>query len=165
MSTATREYQQFIAGQWTPSSSGRRFQNTNPADTREIVTDYPHGSREDALSAVEAIERGQNGERYLVGGRNYAYQDVMQTLANVSGIPAPSRKPAPIVLNTVARVMEMMSKFTGKPPAISRAHLKRIRDNFWYTSAKAERELNVRFRPLSETLTDTVQWFRAHGYA
>lgn len=122
-------------------------------------------ARDVALAAVEAIEKGQSGERYLVGGRNYAYQDVMQTLANVSGIPAPSRKPAPIVLNAVARVMETMSGFTGKPPSISRAHLKRIRDNFWYSSAKAERELTVTFRPLSETLTDTVQWFRAHGYA
>jgi nucleoside-diphosphate-sugar epimerase len=122
-------------------------------------------ARDVALAAINGIEKGQSGERYLVAGRNYAYEEIMQTLANVAGITAPSRRPSPIVLALVARIMEMMSSLTGKPPAISRHHLKRIKDNFWYDSGKAERELNARFRPLSETLADTTHWFRSHGYA
>jgi hypothetical protein len=31
-------------------------------------------------------------------------------------------------------------------------------------SVKGEHELDVRFRPVDETLRDAVEWFRAHGY-
>jgi dihydroflavonol-4-reductase len=34
-----------------------------------------------------------------------------------------------------------------------------------YTSARAERELGYRARPLRETVQDAWDWFREHGYA
>ncbi len=49
-----RHYQNFIAGEWVESSTGRRFANLNPADTRETVADYPAGGAEDARRAIEA---------------------------------------------------------------------------------------------------------------
>src|SRR5690242_18033490 len=44
----------FINGEWVPAKSGRTFQNVNPADTREVVAEYPLSGSEDAIAAIEA---------------------------------------------------------------------------------------------------------------
>ena len=52
-----RSYQNFIAGEWIAAQSGKTFQNTNPADTREVVAQYPLSAREDALAAIDAAQK------------------------------------------------------------------------------------------------------------
>jgi aldehyde dehydrogenase (NAD+) len=49
-----QEQLNFINGEWVPAKSGRTFQNVNPADTREIVAEYPLSGNEDAVAAIEA---------------------------------------------------------------------------------------------------------------
>ncbi|MDB6055727.1 MAG: aldehyde dehydrogenase [Verrucomicrobiales bacterium] len=52
-----RTYQNFIGGEWVPATSGKKYQNTNPADTREIVAEYASGAQEDAKRAIEAASK------------------------------------------------------------------------------------------------------------
>ncbi len=51
-----RTYQNFINGEWTAASSGKRFATLNPADTRESVADYPQSGAAEAKQAVAAAE-------------------------------------------------------------------------------------------------------------
>lgn len=55
-----RTYQNFIAGEWTAAQNGARFQNRNPADTREIVADYPQSGEAEARAAVDAAKAAQS---------------------------------------------------------------------------------------------------------
>ena len=52
-----RSYQNFIAGEWVAALSGKTFQNSNPADTRDVVAQYPLSAREDALAAIDAAQK------------------------------------------------------------------------------------------------------------
>ena len=52
-----RTYQNFIGGAWTPAASGRTTQTRNPADTREIVAEYPASDAADALAAIAAAQK------------------------------------------------------------------------------------------------------------
>ncbi len=52
--TRVEEYRNLIGGEWTPSGSGRTFDDVNPADTREIVARFPASTAADARAAVEA---------------------------------------------------------------------------------------------------------------
>ena len=52
-----KTYQNYIGGEWVSAKSGKTFQSQNPADTREIVAEYPLGAREDAAQAVEAAHK------------------------------------------------------------------------------------------------------------
>lgn len=52
-----QKYLNFIDGEWIPSKSGEVFQNLNPADRREVVTEYPQSSKEDSSQAIEAARR------------------------------------------------------------------------------------------------------------
>jgi acyl-CoA reductase-like NAD-dependent aldehyde dehydrogenase len=52
-----RSYQNFIGGAWAGAKSGRTFQNKNPADTREVVAEYPSSSGDEAQQAIDAAAR------------------------------------------------------------------------------------------------------------
>jgi len=54
-------YQNFIGGEWVPAKSGQTFQNTNPADTREVVSQYPQSGQADALAAIDAAKAALAG--------------------------------------------------------------------------------------------------------
>jgi acyl-CoA reductase-like NAD-dependent aldehyde dehydrogenase len=54
-------YQNFIGGEWVPAKSGQTYQNTNPADTREVVAQYPQSGQADALAAIEAAKAALAG--------------------------------------------------------------------------------------------------------
>jgi aldehyde dehydrogenase (NAD+) len=47
-------YQNFIGGEWVNAKSGKTFQNQNPADTREVVAQYPSSSGDEARQAIDA---------------------------------------------------------------------------------------------------------------
>lgn len=49
-------YRNFINGEWVESLSGKRFEKRNPADTREVVGEFPDSSADDAKVAVEAAK-------------------------------------------------------------------------------------------------------------
>src|SRR5437867_8654046 len=56
-----KTYLNFIGGEWAAAKSGKTFQNTNPADTREVVAEYPLSGKEDAAAAIEAAKKGFPG--------------------------------------------------------------------------------------------------------
>ncbi|MFP3461546.1 aldehyde dehydrogenase family protein [Arthrobacter globiformis] len=49
----------YIDGQWRPSSGGATFTNTNPADTRDVIGEFPDSSAQDALDAIGAAEKAR----------------------------------------------------------------------------------------------------------
>jgi len=51
-------FRNFIAGEWVDSSTGRTFENRNPARASEIVGLFPHSGTEDIDRAVVAAKRG-----------------------------------------------------------------------------------------------------------
>ena len=51
---AAEEFSNFIDGEWRASVSGRTFDDTNPADARDLVGRFQASSAEDAKAAVDA---------------------------------------------------------------------------------------------------------------
>jgi nucleoside-diphosphate-sugar epimerase len=122
-------------------------------------------ARDVAWAVVAAIEGGESGERYLVGGRKYPMAEFYETLTAVTGKPTPRKQISPGKLLLAARAMALASKVTRRPPPIRPNVVKRLQAEFWYSSAKAEEALGVHFRPLSETLHDTAKWFESENLA
>ncbi len=122
-------------------------------------------ARDVAKAMIAAAEKGQSGERYIIGGNHHTLESVMKTLGEISGVPAPKLKlPYPAAL-AMAYVSELAAKITRSAPQIPLEGIRTLNSRHQVTSAKAERELGTTFRPLEETLRDEVAWFRANGYA
>ena len=133
---------------------GRLDAGSSIADPRDV-----------AQAMIHAIERGRHNERYIVGGRYASLGEVFDLLERVSGVPSPKNTIPQWLLENLARLDELRARLTRTPVqlpliGIQTLHLKRSVD-----SGKAERELGARFRPLEESLRDTVRWYAEHGYA
>ena len=50
-------YNNFIAGTWTPSVSGRTFENRNPANHAEVIGLFQDSTAADVEAAVDAAAR------------------------------------------------------------------------------------------------------------
>lgn len=152
-----------------------------PTSSGQVILDFvnrklpgvPPGSFSlvDARDVAEALWlaalNGRRGERYLAAGRHMPMGDLFRILERVTGIPAPRRKTPMPVLFVFAALSELWARLTGKPALISLATARLManeRDRSHFDHTKSERELGVKFRPVEETLQDTVTWYQRNGW-
>lgn len=132
-----------------------------PALTRGATSTVD--ARDVAAGMIAAAEKGRHGERYLVAGRYTTLRQVAETVAEVSGVLAPRLTlPDPLVL-VYAHLCELWARLSGRPTVVTVDGVKTMNERKAVTSARAEAELGVTFRPLRQTVIDELDWFRAQG--
>lgn len=150
------------AGQTAIDFLHRRLPGVPPA-TMSFVD-----ARDVAYAHIVAATAGQRGERYLAAGRCMTLAELFPILEAESGVKAPTR-PLPLpLMYAVAAVQELLARTTGKPALLSWAAVKSLQREAGRTRFdhnKSERELGLAFRPVIETVRDTIAWFRARGLA
>jgi dihydroflavonol-4-reductase len=122
-------------------------------------------ARDVAQGMVRAVSVGKSGERFLLAGHPYKVEALIRLGAEIADQPAPGIKLAPWAALTMATLAEATSRLTGKPPMLMRTTVNTLlnaRTNA--SSAKAERELGVTFRPIADSIWDAIEWFRQYGY-
>ena len=105
------------------------------------VDDVAHGH-------ILAFEKGRIGEKYILGGQDATLQEILATVAALTGRRPPHISiPRPVAW-PVALISEAIAGFTGKEPLATRDGLAMSKNHMYFTSAKAERELGYRARAL-----------------
>ena len=61
--SASREYKNFINGEWLAPKGGNTLENRNPANTDELIGLFPLSSQEDVDAAVDAAKAAYQGWR------------------------------------------------------------------------------------------------------
>jgi dihydroflavonol-4-reductase len=118
--------------------------------------------RDVAQAMITMVERGRNGERYTVGGRYTTLAEFFKVMERVSGVPAPRMPlPTPLVL-LVARISEFAARLSGGETLMTVNGVRTLTGKRTSSSAKAITELGVSFRPLDETMRDSVAWYAAN---
>ncbi len=112
---------------------------------------------------VLALERGQVGERYILGGENLTLRELLGLVAAATGRRPPAIRLTHEVVWPVAAAMEALARVVPFEPPVTRDHLRMARKKMFYSSAKAVRELGYAPRPAIEAVRDAVAWFRANG--
>jgi dihydroflavonol-4-reductase len=113
--------------------------------------------RDVAAGHLLADERGEVGERYILGGRNFTLTRLFADLARISGVdPPPLKLPTSLVLGAAEAARRLGLPLPLVPDEIRSASL------WWtYRNTKAKRELGFAPRPHEETLEEAVAWQRA----
>jgi dihydroflavonol-4-reductase len=109
-----------------------------------------------ALGHIAAMDQGVSGQSYILGGDNLTFQQIFETLADVTGLAEPSKPNA-----FYAQLMRFMG---GEKLMTGRIIRDYVGSNVWVTSAKAEAELGYRHRSAREALARSVRWFLDNGY-
>jgi dihydroflavonol-4-reductase len=111
------------------------------------VEDVAHGH-------VLAAERGRPGERYILGGENMTWPELVNRIARISDVHYPVLVLPPGIA-WVGRVREAL----GLPGPMSVEGYELMGKDWRFSSEKAEHELGYSARPVAETLAATVDWY------
>lgn len=118
-----------------------------------------------ATGHLLAFDRGQLGERYVLGGENMALKDILAEIANLVGRKPPSISLPHGLILPIAYLVEVWARMTsGQEPFVTVDGVRMARKKMYFSSAKAIRDLGYQSRPASAALADAVTWFRENGY-
>jgi len=120
--------------------------------------------RDVAAGHLAAAEKGKPGERYILGHRNMSLKEILDTLARLTGLRAPSvRLPHWIPLSAAA-FASGWARISGRPPRFSLESVRMSTHRMYFDGSRAVRELGLPQTPVEEPLGRAVEWFREHGY-
>ena len=119
--------------------------------------------REVVAAHIAAADQGENGGQYLLGGENKRMLDLVREVCALLGKPAPTREIPARLLRMVARVGDLMSNVTGKPPPITPEMAAAFGRSVTVSSDKAQRELGYRVVALQVIVKDCYEWMAAEG--
>jgi NAD+-dependent farnesol dehydrogenase len=119
--------------------------------------------RDVARGHILAMEKGTLGETYILGGDNIDLNYFVDVAARELRVKVP-RIHLPLgLLDVSAWFMEVIAKWTGKPPMLTRGKVGVLAHNWAYSSKKAQDQLGYTITPFDEGMAETVRWMREKG--
>ena len=149
-----------------------------PTPTGKIILDFLNGKmpgyvktglnfvgvEECAAGHLLVSEKGKIGERYLLGAENLTLKQLLDTLAKITGLTAPSMKIPHGVALGVAYVESAFSRLIGKEPQIPVEGVKIAQHMMFVDCSRAKKELGFAPGAVAAALERAVRWYQANGY-
>jgi len=121
--------------------------------------------RDVAAGIILAGEKGQVGERYILGNRDMSLREMLGTLATITGMPAPRiQMPYAVAWLAVGIENVIAERILHRAPAHPFEGVRMARHKMYFSAEKAVRELGMPQSPVEDALQRAVDWFRANGY-
>jgi dihydroflavonol-4-reductase len=154
-------------------------QDVKPTPTGRIIVDFLKrkfpayvetglnlvDATECARGHVAALEKGRSGERYILGGENLTLKQILDKLADITGLPSPRVK-LPYAFAFAAGAVDetITGRLLRREPRATIDTVRMGKKKMFASSAKAERELGWKIVPVEDALGRAVEWFRTNGY-
>lgn len=125
---------------------------------------YPPGGKnfvhvaDAATGVVNAMEKGKNGEAYLLASENLSYREFFQKLSKIAGNK-------PIMVKTPGFILHLagyfgnIARFFGFKTNLSMANMRILCTKGFYSNQKAVNELGVNFKNTEKAIKDAIEWF------
>lgn len=153
--------------------------DVRPTPTGQVIVDFMKGRMpayiETGMNVVDvddvatghllAMQKGRQGERYILGCKNLMLRELFEILSRLTGVKAPSIKLPRWAILPLAYLNQWTANLTGHPPRIPLEGVKMAKYNMHYDCSKAIRELGIPQTPPEIALEKAVRWFRDHRYA
>jgi len=118
-----------------------------------------------AVGHLLAFERGEEGERYILGGRNLSLSEILVRVAELRGRRPPRLRLPRAPLLPLAYLAETWARVSdGAEPLLTVDGLRMAAKPMYFTHDKAERHLGYRASQWDEAIGDAVHWFEQEGY-
>jgi dihydroflavonol-4-reductase len=111
-----------------------------------------------------ALRHGRDGERYVLGGTDLSLREILTLVAEQVGRVPPRVRLPRWAVYPIAWVSEFAARFTGLEPRATLDGLRMSAKHMYFSSAKAQRELQYTARPADQAIADAIAWFRDHSY-
>ena len=111
------------------------------------------GVEDVAAGHLLAADRGKPGERYILGGANMTWVELIDRVAAMSGVHHPIA-----VLPVEAAALARASLAARLPSPVAPEGILLMAENWRCSSRKAKKELGYAVRPVERTLQATIDW-------
>lgn len=150
-----------------------------PTPTGKLIVDFLNGQMpgyiDTGLNLVDvedvayghllAAEKGQVGEKYILGHENLTLQQILALLAELTGRPAPRFKvPYALALGVAYADAALARLMPGREPFVPPVGVKLSKKKMFFDASKAVRILGLPQTPVREALRKAVLWFQENGY-
>ena len=116
-----------------------------------------------ARGHILAMEQGQAGRRYVLGGENLTYRRIFTLIARALDRRGPLLTLPMMAAAPLARLSDRLRERTGLPLKLQEGQLVAASSRLFYSSERAIKELGYTFRPAPEALEDAVRWYEETG--
>lgn len=144
-----------------------------PTPTGRIVLDFLKGRmpsyidtglnivdvRDAAMGHYLAALKGEVGQRYILGGDNLSFKEILDILAQASGRAAPRWRTPYAVAYLFGALESAFCRLTGAEPRAPLDAVRMARHYMWFDSSKAKAALGYAPRPARQALESAVAWF------
>ena len=153
--------------------------DVKPTPTGRVLLDFLRGRVpvyvDTGLNAVDvgdvaaghilAMERGEPGQRYVLGNRNLSLARLFEMLAGITGRPAPTRR-LPLWAAIGAAYVDNFVEGTlaRREPVLPLEGLKIAKTPMYVSCEKAINQLGLPQNPVEDALAEAVRWFTDYGY-
>lgn len=115
------------------------------------------------LGHLLAMQKGRNGERYIIGGENISYDEFFTKLKAITGrnqrlFHIPYR-----IIFFAGSAQFWFAQFTGNAPLITPQWIRKYLHHWAVSVEKAEKELGFEVTTLDEGLWKTVDWLNQNN--
>lgn len=146
-----------------------------PTPTGRIVRDFLQGRMrayvDTGLNLVDvrdvaaghrlALERGTPGRRYILGNRDMSLHEILETLATLSGVPAPTRRVPHALAVAFSAVSELaQGTVLRREPLAPLDGARMARKRMYFSSHRAIAELGLPQSDVVDALRDAVAWWQ-----
>lgn len=163
-----------IAMPTTPVGPG----DWKPTPTGKIILDFLTGKMpgyvntglnfvgvEDAAAGhLLVAEKGEIGQRYLIGAENLTLKQLLDELGRIAGKSSPRLRIPHSVALMAAYADTAISKLRGKEPQIPIEGVKIAQHMMFVDCSRAKKDLGFEPGPVAGALERAVRWYETHGY-
>jgi len=128
-------------------------QQLNVVDVRDV-----------ALAVLKVIDQDHYGPPLFIGGHDLSVRELYSLICQIGDVPAPA-------FSTDARLtmlgtywMELAFSVIGREPPLRTGGMMMATAFDYHLPASALAELGVAPRPLTDTIVDSIEWYRQIGY-
>ncbi len=114
-----------------------------------------------AAGHLLAFDRGRIGERYILGGENMTLHAILLEICRLAGRSPPRLRLPHAALMPVAYASEAIARVTGRRTRVTLEAVRLARKHMYFSSEKAVRELDYRWRAPVRAFEDALRWFHA----
>ncbi|MGD0821881.1 MAG: SDR family oxidoreductase [Desulfomonilia bacterium] len=122
--------------------------------------------RDVAKGHVLAAKKGRAGNLYILGNRNIPMKDFFRLVCREAGFDGRMLLKLPIpAMKVGTAVLKMWSDYVShKPPMSTPAEIAYASQYLYFDNTKAVTELGLTFKPVENSLQDSINWFRENRY-
>ena len=118
-----------------------------------------------ARGHVLAAERGELGRSYILGGENMTLQQMLATLADLCGLPAPRVRVSPQLVLPIVRSAEWFeARVLRREPTLPSEPVRMATTRMEYDTDRARTELGYTSGSARDALRRAATWYVEHGF-